>query len=111
MNPMDLFKNIQNLQSGMKDMQEKLKEIIVIGTAGGGMVAIEMNGQMQVLGVRIEREVVDPEETGMLEDLVRAAFNDAFAKVKEQMQGELAGGLGDMNIPPDLLNNLGNSGL
>ncbi len=111
MNPMDMFKNIQNLQSGMKEMQEKLKDIIVIGTAGGGMVAIEMNGQMQVLGVRIEREVVDPEETGMLEDLVRAAFNDAFAKVKEQMQGELSGGLGGMNIPPDLLNKLGGSGL
>jgi nucleoid-associated protein EbfC len=107
MNPMDLFKNVQQLQSGMKDMQEKLKDIIVIGTAGGGMVAIEMNGQMQVLGVRIEKEVVDPEDVGMLEDLVRAAFNDAFAKVREEMQGKLAGGVPGMNLPPDLMNNLG----
>lgn len=103
MNPLDMLKNLQNLQSGMKEMQEKLKDIIVIGTSGGGMVAIEMNGQMQVLGVRIEREVVDPEEIGMLEDLVRAAFNDAFAKVKERMQSELPGELGGMNLPPGLV--------
>ncbi|ADK79247.1 YbaB/EbfC family nucleoid-associated protein [Sediminispirochaeta smaragdinae] len=110
MNPMDLFKNMQNLQSGMKDMQEQLKDIVVIGTAGGGMVVIEMNGQMQIIGVRIEREVVDPEDIGMLEDLVRAAFNDAFAKVREEMQNKLSGGLGNLNLPPDLLNNLGNPG-
>lgn len=110
MNPMDLFKNIQQLQSGMKDMQEKLKDIVVIGTAGGGMVAIEMNGQMQVLGVRIEREVVDPEDVPMLEDLVRAAFNDAFSKVREEMQGKLAGGVPGMNLPGDFMNNFGGAG-
>jgi nucleoid-associated protein EbfC len=110
MNPMDLFKNMQNLQSGMREMQEKLKEIVVIGTSGGGMVAIEMNGKMEVLGVRIEREVVDPEDVAMIEDLVRAAFNDAFAKVQEQMQGSLAGGLGDMKLPPDLFGGAGGPG-
>lgn len=104
---MDFLKNMQNMQSGMQDMQEKLKDIVVIGTAGGGMVAIEMNGQMQVLAVRIEQEVVDPEDTGMLQDLVRAAFNDAFSKVREAMQSQLSGSMAGMNLPPDLFGGLG----
>ena len=86
MNPFEMLKNFQSLQSGMQEMQGKLAEINVTGTAGGEMVRVSMNGQMLVTGVKIEPEAVDPEDIGMLEDLVRAAMSDAMAKIKEAIQ-------------------------
>jgi nucleoid-associated protein EbfC len=102
-NPMDLFKNLQGLQSRMGDMQERMQQITVTGSAGGDMVSIEMNGQMEVLSVRISPEAVDPEDIGMLQDLVLAAFTDASVKVKEKMRDELSSVTGGLNLPPGLL--------
>ena len=103
MNPMDLIKNFQNIQSRVGDMQEKLKDVIVSGTSGGDMVKIEMNGQMEVTKVTISPEAVDPDDIGMLEDLVFAAFSDAFAKIKEKMREEMSALTGGMNLPPGFL--------
>ncbi|MAG13120.1 MAG: DNA-binding protein [Spirochaetales bacterium] len=103
MNPMDLIKNFQNIQSRVGEMQEKLKEVTVSGTSGGDMVRIEMNGQMEVTKVSISPEAVDPEDIGMLEDLVFAAFSDAFAKIKEKMREEMSAITGGMNLPPGIL--------
>lgn len=88
MDPMDLFKNLQNLQSQMSSMQEKIKEIVVHGSSGGGMVELSLNGDMQVLSVKIAPEVVDPEDITMLEDLILAAMNSALSKLKEEMAGK-----------------------
>ncbi len=101
MNPMDLLKNFKDIQSRVTEMQDKLKDVLVRGTAGGDMVQIEMNGQMEVLGVTVAPEVVDPSEVGMLQDLIMAAMNDAQAKVKEKLQGEFAGLAG--GIPPGFM--------
>lgn len=103
MNPMDLLKNFQNIQSRMGEMQERMKELTVSGTSGGGMVMIEMNGQMEVTGVTISPEAVDPEDIGMLQDLVFAAFSDAFAKIKEKMKEEMSSLTGGVDLPPGLL--------
>ena len=103
MNPMDLFKNLQELQSQFGDMQEKMKRISVTGTAGGGMVRVTLNGQMNVTDVQIDREVVDPEDVKMLEDLILAAFTDASAKLKEKMQEEMSDITGGMNLPPGFM--------
>lgn len=85
MNPMDMFKNIQELQSQMSGMQDKLKSVSVTGTSGGDMVQITMNGAMEVTGVRISPEAVDPEDIKMLEDLILAAFTDAGIKIKASL--------------------------
>lgn len=103
MNPFEMLKNLQSLQSGMQEMQGKLAEINVSGTAGGEMVRVSMNGQMMVTGVHIEPEAVDPEDVGMLEDLVRAALSDAMAKIKEAIQQEVSSMTGGMPIPPGFM--------
>ena len=102
MNPMDLLKNFQNIQSRMGEMQERMKGLTVRGTSGGGMVVIEMNGQMEVIGVTISPEAVDPEDIGMLQDLVYAAFSDASAKIKDKLKEEMSALTGGVDLPPGL---------
>ena len=102
-NPMELLKNFQNLQSKLNEMQEKLKGISVTGSAGGGMVQIEMDGSLSVTGVTITPEVVDPNEREMLQDLVLAAFTDALAKVKEKMKDEASSVAGGLDLPPGIM--------
>lgn len=102
MNPMDILKNVQHLQSRMTDAQAKVKEIRASGTAGGDMVRIELTGEFAVTKVTISPEAVDPEDIGMLEDLVLAAFSDASFKVREQIQQEMSSVTGGLNLPPGL---------
>ncbi len=102
-NPFDFIKQFQNLQGKMSEIQEKLKTITVTGSAGGDMVQIQINGQMEVVSVKISPEVVDPNDIGMLEDLVLAAFTDATAKIKEKLKEELSSITGGLNIPPGML--------
>ncbi|WP_319559769.1 YbaB/EbfC family nucleoid-associated protein [Marispirochaeta sp.] len=103
MNPFEMMKNLQSLQSGMQEMQAKMADISVTGTAGGEMVRVTMNGQMTVTGVKIEPEAVDPDDIGMLEDLVRAATSDAIAKIKDAIQQEVSSMTGGMPIPPGFM--------
>ncbi len=104
-NPMDILKNFQNIQSRMSEAQEKLKAITVVGTAGGDMVRVELNGQMEVRSIKISPEAVDPEDIEMLEDLTLAAFTDAVAKVKDRIQEEMSSITGGLNLPPGLFGN------
>jgi hypothetical protein len=97
-----IMKQAQQMQEQMQQMQEQLAKEELEGSAGGGMVTIRMNGRHEVVRVKIEKQVVDPEDVEMLEDLIAAACNDARAKVddkvKEEM-GKLTGGLG---LPPGM---------
>lgn len=102
MNPMDIMKNVQQLQSRMNDAQSKLKEITVVGSAGGDMVRVEITGEFAVTNVTISPEAVDPDDLGMLEDLVLAAFSDAVHKVRERIQQEMSSVTGGLNLPPEL---------
>ncbi|MFP4563566.1 MAG: YbaB/EbfC family nucleoid-associated protein [Spirochaetia bacterium] len=102
-NPFDFLKNFQNMQSQLGEMQEKMKDITVSGASGGGMVTVTMNGQMQVLDVSISPEAVDPAEVGMLEDLVLAAFTDAFNKVKDKLKEEISTLTGGAPLPPGFM--------
>ena len=68
-------------------------------TAGGGMVKVVANGRQQVVSVRIEKEVVDPDDIDMLQDLILAAVNDALAKSQEMVSSEMSKLTGGMNIP------------
>ncbi|GHV48776.1 hypothetical protein AGMMS49546_39500 [Spirochaetia bacterium] len=101
-NPFDILKNAQKIQEQMGAFQEKLSGISITGSAGGGMVEIDLNGKMEVLAVRIAPEAIDPREAEMLQDLVTAAFTDGLEKIRErinQEMGALAGGMGIAGMP------------
>lgn len=92
-----MMKQAKQMQEQMQQMQEKLQEEEAEGSAGGGMVVITMNGRHEIMKIKIDPEVVDPEDTEMLEDLIAAAANDARSKIDERVQeemGKLTGGLG-----------------
>lgn len=100
MNPMDLMKNMGQLQEKMQEAQERMRRISVTGTAGGDMVRITMNGEFQILNVEIAPEAVDPEDVTLVQDLIRAAHNDASARIKESLREGLSEMTGGMPFPP-----------
>ena len=96
--------NMQNMMKQAQQMQERLQaEVALIrveATAGGGMVTVSMDGQKNVLGVKIDPEAAGDVE--MLQDMVAAAFNEAVKKVEEQSKAKMGGMLGGMGLPPGL---------
>jgi DNA-binding YbaB/EbfC family protein len=111
-NPLDLMKTFQKFQGQMGDFQEKIAEITVTGSSGGGMVEVDMNGKMEVLAVRIAKEAWMPADGGMepdiemVEDLIVAACAAAGEKARREIQGEAASMAESMGIPPGLLGGL-----
>lgn len=95
----DMMKMAQEMQGQMQEMQEKLAAKTVTGHAGGDMVAVTVNGKHQVTAVKIESEVVDPDDIEMLQDLIHSATNDAMKKVEDMLQEEMQAITGGMNIP------------
>lgn len=98
----DILKQAQKMQEKMQKIQEELGDLEVEGSAGGGMVTVTANGRQEIVGVKIDKEVVDPEDVEMLEDLVVAAVNQALEKAQElasQEMGKAAGGMLG-NLPP-----------
>ena len=95
----NLMKQAQKLQSKMLKLQEEMAEKTVEASSGGGMVKAVANGKQQILAIRIEKEVVDPEDVEMLQDLVVAAVNDALSKAQEMVSSEMNKLTGGMNIP------------
>lgn len=87
--------NIQQLMKQAQQMQDKLQrelaETVVEASVGGGVVAVKMNGQKQLLGVTLDPDVIDPEDPEILQDLVVAAVNEAARKVDEHMSRKLGG--------------------
>uniref|UniRef100_A0A7C4TB37 Nucleoid-associated protein ENV60_03305 n=1 Tax=candidate division WOR-3 bacterium TaxID=2052148 RepID=A0A7C4TB37_UNCW3 len=82
----DIFKEALKLQ---EKLHEELQKIRIEGSAGGGMVKIEMDGEQNVLSVKIEPQIFEEKDIGMLEDLIVAAFNDAKKKIQEKVQENL----------------------
>jgi nucleoid-associated protein EbfC len=96
------YKAIQQMQNKMLKMQEELHNSMFEGTSGGGAVAVTMNGKFEVTAVKLEKDVVDPEDVGMLEDLVLTAIQDAFGKVSEAQAKMMTSLTGGMKLPPGL---------
>lgn len=95
----NIMKQAQLMQQKMERMQQELAEREVEASAGGGMVTAVANGRQQLVSLRIERSVVDPEDVEMLQDLVLAAVNEALRKSQDMMQQEMAKITGGLNIP------------
>lgn len=98
------LQQVKALQEKMARMQADLALRTVEASAGGGMVVVTVNGKQEVLSMKIDRQVVDPEDIEMLQDLIVAAVNDGLRKAQEmaaEEMGKLAGGLNipGMNIP------------
>lgn len=93
------MKMIQQMQNRMMKIQQELEEAVVEGSAGGGVVKVEVSGQREMKSIKIDPSAVDPEDVEMLEDLVVAAVSDAMekaAKLNEEKMSALTGG---MKIP------------
>ncbi len=101
---MKLPGNMQQMMRQAQQMQEKMQQEIaaikVEATAGGGMVTVQMDGQKNLLSVKIDPEVAGDVE--MLQDMILAACNEAFQKVEGEIKGKMGGMLGGMGLPPGL---------
>ena len=95
----NMMKQAQKLQTKMLKLQEELAEKTVETTAGGGMVKVVANGKQQIVSLQIEKEVVDPEDVEMLQDLILAAVNDALTKSQEMVSAEMSNLTGGLNSP------------
>ena len=95
----NVMKQAQKLQSKMVKLQEELADEIVEASSGGGMVKVVANGKQQVVSINIEKEVIDPEDVDMLQDLVIAAVNDALTKSQEMVSEKMGKLTGGLNIP------------
>ena len=91
-----MMKKAQEMQA---HLQEQMDGIRIEATAGGGMVAVTVNGMKQFQSVRIDPEVVSKDDVGMLQDLILAAVNDAVRKVDEELGRRMGGGLKLPGLP------------
>jgi DNA-binding YbaB/EbfC family protein len=96
--------NMQAMMKQAQEMQQKIQEEIALirveASAGGGMVTVKMDGQKNVLGIKIDPEVTGDVE--MLQDMVLAAFNEAIKKVDEEARQKMSGIMGGLGLPPGL---------
>jgi len=95
----NMLKEAQKLQAQLEALREEVAKKKVEATAGGGMVRVEANGNGEIVSIKIEREVINPEDAQMLEDLVLAACNEALRKSRELVQAEMGKITGGLRIP------------
>ncbi|MBI5063838.1 MAG: YbaB/EbfC family nucleoid-associated protein [Desulfatitalea sp.] len=95
----NMMKQAQKLQSRMLKLQEELADRTVETTAGGGMIKVVANGRQQIVSIAMDKEVVDPNDVEMLQDLILAAVNDALAKAQEMVASEMGKITGGFNLP------------
>lgn len=94
-----LLKNAQQMRGQLEQMKEQLGRKRVQGTAGGGMVVVEANGQQEVVGCRISPEVFGQGDRELIEDMVVAATNQALEQARQAAQEEMAQVFGGLSVP------------
>jgi DNA-binding YbaB/EbfC family protein len=95
----DLMKQAQKMQAEMGKIQEESKKKTVEASAGGGMVVAVANGAMEILSLKIEKDVVNPDDIDMLQDLVVAAVNEVLRRAQQMVSEDMGKVTGGMNIP------------
>ncbi len=101
-NMQQMLRQAQKMQQDLLAAQESLKHDVVDASAGGGMVTVEVTGDLNVKSIKIAPEAVDPDDVEMLQDLVLAAVNEALRAAQEhasQKLGGITGGLGGLGLP------------
>ena len=91
--------NIGNIVKQAKKMQEELATKTIEAQSGGGMVKVTVNGKFEIVSLKIEKEVVNPEDIDMLQDLIAAAVNEGIRKSQEMASSEMAKITGGLNLP------------
>ncbi|MCH7878048.1 MAG: YbaB/EbfC family nucleoid-associated protein [candidate division Zixibacteria bacterium] len=94
-----LMKQMQLMQGKMQELQAEMEDLVIEGSSGGGMVKVTCNGKNDLLSVKIDSEVVDPDDVEMLQDLVVAAVNQAHQKVSEAQAEKMSSLTGGLAIP------------
>ena len=95
----NIMKQAKKMQERMVELQEELAAKSVEATAGGGMVSVRVNGKFEILSLKIEKEVVNPADVEMLQDLIVAALNEGIRKAQEMAASEMGKITGGMQIP------------
>jgi nucleoid-associated protein EbfC len=101
-NMQQLLRQAQKMQEEMLAAQESLKSEVVEASAGGGMVTVEVTGDLHVKSIKIDPQAVDPDDVEMLSDMILAAVNEGLRSAQELAStrlGGIAGGLGDLGLP------------
>jgi DNA-binding YbaB/EbfC family protein len=96
------LRQLQAMQAEMEKTQAELEEKEVTTTAGGGAIEVTVNGKREIVKLNIDKDVVDPDDVEMLQDLVIAAVNEALrqiAELEETEMGRVTGGMGGLGIP------------
>lgn len=101
MNIQKMMKQAQQAQAKMAELQNRMAEMEVTGTAGGGMVTLVMNGK-EARSLKIDKSLVDPNDVEMLEDLIVAAINDAKTRLETMIQEATRQAMGDLGLPPGM---------
>ena len=99
MNIQGIMKQAQMMQKKMEEAQEKAANEEVIGTSGGGMVSITLNGKYEMKKISLDKSLVNADESDILEDLIMAAYNDAKTKVDANLNSAISNVTGGLNIP------------
>ena len=106
-NMQQMLKQVQKMQADMVAAQESLKDEVVEATAGGGMVTVQVTGELAVKSITIDPEAVDPEDVEMLSDMVLAAVNEGLRKAQELAASKLGAVTGGLGGPGGPLGGLG----
>lgn len=96
------MKDLQKMQAQLMKMQDDLQNSTFEGVSGGGAVTVTINGKYEVTAVKISPDAVDPEDVGMLEDLILTAFQDGFGKVTNAQAQMMQAMTGGMKLPPGM---------
>ena len=94
-----LMKQAQQMQQKMADLQAQLETVEMTGVAGSGMVQLTLNGKGDLKRIKIDKTVLDPSDSEVVEDLIVAAFNDARQKVNAHNEAEMHKLTGGLNLP------------
>ncbi|MDD3818466.1 MAG: YbaB/EbfC family nucleoid-associated protein [Actinomycetota bacterium] len=95
----NMMKQARIMQQKLQDIKEELKEMIFEASAGGGVVKVKVNGEQEVIEIKINKEMVDSSDMEMIEDMVMVAVNDAIRQSREEAKRKMAALTGGINIP------------
>ncbi len=103
---LNILKQMQKVKEKMAAAQAAVRQKTVEVAVGGGMVTVVANGAQEIVSISFDKQVVDPDDVDMLEDLVLSAINDALRKSKELMAQEMGKFAKQMGLPPQIMNQL-----
>jgi DNA-binding YbaB/EbfC family protein len=95
----EIMRRAQEMQQRMSQVQNELAARTVTASVGGGMVSVTLNGKNELQSIQIDKEVINPDDQAMLQDLIVSAVNEGIRKAQDMAQGEMRKITGGINIP------------